>query len=448
MSAVSGAIGAKTGELRAVREVPDAGRNENAVETVRTGVANFDPKQAKEAMERSGVVAGVDKVNAKEDVPHADAAWTWFRTKINSAKYWVAPMVDQSELAFRMLCKAHGAEAAYTPMLHARIFNENAAYREEHFTSTFDHPEKDRPLLAQFCANDPDILLDAARHVEPYVDGVDINLGCPQRIAKKGRYGSYLMNDVPLVESMVKKLAENLSVPVTVKIRRFPDLQETVEYAARLEKAGASLVAVHGRTREEKRAKSSMACWETIAAVKKALHVPVLANGNLRNIQDVHYCLDATGADGVMSAEALLEDPAMFSPRRLESAYSPIDGPTMLLEYCDMVDQYSTPGRMIKGHAFSLLNPWLAEFVDLRDELHQTRMTPASIRTFTERVIARIEEIERKESRRHPIPAVSKRRLEAMEREMAKEAAIAEQQRMESMETPDGVEVSDHRLVG
>ena len=120
----------------------------------------------------------------------------------------------------------------------------------------------------------------------------------------------------------------------------------------------------------------------------------------------------------------------------------------MLLEYCDMLDLYSTPGRMIKGHAFSLLNPWLAEFVDLREELHRTRMSAVAIREFTERVIARIEEIERKESRRHPIPALSKRKLETMEREMAKKAAIAEQQRMESLETPDGVEVTNQRLAG
>ena len=215
MSASSAIPSGRTGEPR---EVPVVGRNERADEPARKGVESFDPTRAKEAIARSGVVAGVDKVNPKEDVPHADAAWTWFKTRMNSAKYWVAPMVDQSELAFRMLCKEHGAEAAYTPMLHARIFNEHAAYREEHFTSTFDHPAKDRPLLAQFCANDPEILLDAARRVEPYVDGVDINLGCPQRIAKKGKYGSFLMNDIPLVESMVKKLAENLSVPVTVKL--------------------------------------------------------------------------------------------------------------------------------------------------------------------------------------------------------------------------------------
>lgn len=292
------------------------------------------------------------KVNAVEDVPQAEAAWDWFNS-LGRPRYWVAPMVDQSELPFRILCQRHGADAAYTPMLHARLFVEVPSYRAEHFTTCKD----DRPVLAQFCANDPQVLLAAAKYVEPYVDGVDINLGCPQRIAKKGRYGAYLMENIPLIESMVRILAENLSVPVTVKIRRFPDIQDTIEYAARLEKAGASLVAIHGRLREQKKSRGNFACWETIAAVKASLRVPVLANGNVRDIQDADMCMDITGADGVMSAESLLQDPALFSSNRRsqEGRYKATDGPALLLEYCDLVDKYPTPYRMIQGHAFSLL---------------------------------------------------------------------------------------------
>lgn len=109
----------------------------------------------------------------------------------------------QSELPFRMLCRKHGATAAYTPMLHARLFSETAAYREEHLTTC----EADRPLFVQFCANDPAVLLNAAKHVDDgRCDYVDLNFGCPQRIAKKGNYGAFLMDDLPRAESLVAAL--------------------------------------------------------------------------------------------------------------------------------------------------------------------------------------------------------------------------------------------------
>jgi tRNA-dihydrouridine synthase 1 len=108
----------------------------------------------------------------------------------------------QSELPFRMLCRKYGATAAYTPMLHARLFSEGSKYREEHFTTC---PE-DRPLFVQFCANDPDVLVSAAEYVEEAADYIDLNFGCPQRIARKGHYGAFLMDDLPCVESLVRAL--------------------------------------------------------------------------------------------------------------------------------------------------------------------------------------------------------------------------------------------------
>ncbi|KAK9284331.1 hypothetical protein L1049_023502 [Liquidambar formosana] len=101
-----------------------------------------------------------------------ELAWAHWK-KLGEPKLIVAPMVDNSELPFRMLCRKYGAEAAYTPMLHSRIFTETEKYRSQEFTTC----KEDRPLFVQFCANDPDILLDAARRVEPYCDYVDINLG-------------------------------------------------------------------------------------------------------------------------------------------------------------------------------------------------------------------------------------------------------------------------------
>ncbi|CBI21377.3 unnamed protein product, partial [Vitis vinifera] len=167
-----------------------------------------------------------------------ERAWAHWK-KLGQPKLIVAPMVDNSELPFRMLCRKYGAQAAYTPMLHSRIFSENEKYRSQEFTTC----KEDRPLFVQFCANDPDTLLEAAQRVEPYCDYVDINLGCPQRIARRGNYGAFLMDNLPLVKSLVEKLALNLHVPVSCKIRVFPNLQDTINYARMLEDAGCSLLA-------------------------------------------------------------------------------------------------------------------------------------------------------------------------------------------------------------
>ncbi|KAI3428361.1 hypothetical protein D9Q98_006741 [Chlorella vulgaris] len=360
-----------------------------------------------------------------EAVPHEEQAWEWFRA-MGSPKYWVAPMVDQSELAFRQLSRRHGATGAYTPMLHARLFLQTPSYRAEHFTTT----QQDRPLLAQFCANDPDILLAAARLVAPFVDGVDLNLGCPQRIARRGNYGSFLMDDLPLVERMVSHLAAHLAVPVTVKIRRFECVQRTVEYAQMLERAGASLLAIHGRTREQKRASEVRAEWEHIRAVKQALRIPVLGNGNITTLADCDALMAATGVDGVMSAEALLRDPALFSQRRLQpwGALGHLDGCHLLLEYCDLLEQHPAPWRMVKGHAFQLIGPWLTEFTDLRDQLnHSHDWDTEQLRAVVFELLGRIEAC----GRTQPQPALSARALARMQAEAGLQAAIEEQKREE-----------------
>lgn len=177
-----------------------------------------------------------------------------------------------------------------------------------------------------------------------------------------------------------------------------------------------------------------LADWDAIRAVKQALSIPVLGNGNIRTLADAHQLMEYTGVDGVMSAEALLEDPALFSTRRLQQPFGYLDGCQLLLEYCDICDVYPQPWRMIKGHAFKLLGPWLSEFVDLREVLNRGDGTPRSatvehLRELAMEVVARIQGIEAREGRTHPIPQITARKLAAMEREAAKAAAIAEQER-------------------
>lgn len=340
-----------------------------------------------------------------------ERAWMHWR-KLGEPKLIVAPMVDQSELPFRMLCRKYGATAAYTPMLHARLFAENPKYHKLEFSTC----REDRPLFVQFCANDPEKLLAAAQIVQPYCDYVDINLGCPQRIAKRGNYGAFLMDNLPLVKSLVENLASNLSVPVSCKIRMFPSLEDTIAYAKMLEAAGCSLLAVHGRTRDQKDGKSIRADWAVINAVKKAVRIPVLANGNIRYLEDVYDCLRETGADGVLSAESVLENPALFAGYRLMADWednasslaeevlekyervkltehelkNQLNQASLLLEYFDLCEKYPVPWRMVRGHVHRMLGDWFRIYPDLREELNkQSKLTFEWLRDMVHQLMER-----------------------------------------------------------
>lgn len=172
--------------------------------------------------------------------------------KIGNPRHIVAPMVDQSELAWRVLSRRYGATLCYTPMFHAKLFATSEKYRREMWCDLDGDSKLDRPLVVQFCANDPEYLLQAAKLVEDKCDAVDLNLGCPQGIAKKGHYGSFLMEEWDLIHKLIKTLHENLNIPVTAKIRVFPDRQKTLDYAKMVLDAGAQFLTVHGRLREQK----------------------------------------------------------------------------------------------------------------------------------------------------------------------------------------------------
>lgn len=160
------------------------------------------------------------------------------------------------------------------------------------------------------------------------------------------------MDNLPLVKALVQNLAVNLHVPVSCKIRVFPNLQDTINYARMLEDAGCSLLAVHGRTRDEKDGKKIRADWDAIRAVKNAVRIPVLANGNIRHMDDVQDCLDKTGAEGVLSAETLLENPALFAGYRTaewvvngegSDKEGKLDQTDLFVEYLKFCEKYPVP---------------------------------------------------------------------------------------------------------
>ena len=209
-----------------------------------------------------------------------------------------------------------GSTLCYTPMFHSRLFAESAVYRTQSFQAPQldGHPAHDRPLAVQFCSNDADDLLAAARHVQAHCDAVDLNLGCPQAIAKKGRYGAFLQEDWPLIGRLIGRLHGHLDVPVTAKMRILATRELTLAYAQMVVAAGAQVLAVHARTREQKGHNTGLADWAVLRFLRDRLpsHVVLFANGNILWAEDVDRCLAATGVDGVMCAEANLHNPATF----------------------------------------------------------------------------------------------------------------------------------------
>ena len=220
----------------------------------------------------------------------------------------------------------------------------------------------DRPLIVQFCANDPETLLKAAKLVENQCDAIDINLGCPQDIARRGHYCSYLQDEWDLIQRLVSICHTHLTIPVTCKIRIFPELEKTLAYAKMIQNAGASLLTVHGRTREMKGQYTGLADWQMIRRIKEALDIPVFANGNILVHSDLEACLLATGADGVMSAEGHLYNPALFTPQ-LKYIHELVD------EYLSICETTPTPMSIIRGHLFKLYRPVISTYTDLREVL-------------------------------------------------------------------------------
>ncbi|KAI0883535.1 FMN-linked oxidoreductase [Annulohypoxylon maeteangense] len=262
-----------------------------------------------------------------------------FYESIGSPKFVLAPMVDQSEFAWRMLTRSFLTPAenskvlAYTPMFHARLFEEAPKYRDTHFEATQPstptdpeqppqsvpfldgNPAFDRPLFVQFCANDPEHLLGAATQVAPFCDAVDLNLGCPQGIARKGHYGAFLQENQELIYKLINTLHKKLPIPITAKIRILENKEDTLAYAKNVLDAGASIITVHGRRRDQKGHLTGVADWEYLRYLRDNLpkETVIFANGNILQHGDLERCLEITGADAVMSAEGNLSDPAIFA---------------------------------------------------------------------------------------------------------------------------------------
>ncbi|KAI9104727.1 hypothetical protein DFS34DRAFT_575574 [Phlyctochytrium arcticum] len=235
-----------------------------------------------------------------------------------------APMVRYSKLPFRELVRQYDVDLAYTPMILADVYKHSKISRDHEFRSN----KRDEPVVIQFAAHSAHDLADAAQLAAPYVNGVDLNCGCPQKWAIKEKIGSHLMSDPELVRDMVRQvkartsgvqLADGNHLPFTIKIRIHPDLKETVEFVRRAESVGVDWITVHGRTRKQK--SSDPVDLDAIKLVKEHATVPIFANGDVFTLEDADRIVEYTKTDGVMAARGLLENPALFAGHK----FTPVD---------------------------------------------------------------------------------------------------------------------------
>ena len=219
-----------------------------------------------------------------------------------------APMAGVSNISFRTIIKEMGAGLIYSEMVSSM----GIVYGSSKTIDLINFNEDERPISIQIFGNDVDSFVKAARYIEEnyHPDIIDINMGCPvPKIALKSQAGSALLKNPEKIGEIVSKVVSAVSIPVTVKIRSGWDSASinACEVATRWEEAGASAIAIHGRTRVQ--GYSGNADWDIIKDVKESVSIPVIGNGDVKTIYDAKCMLDETGVDAVMIGRATLGNP-------------------------------------------------------------------------------------------------------------------------------------------
>ena len=233
----------------------------------------------------------------------------------------LGPMAGVTDWAFRTVCAELGANITVTERVSSRAL----VYKDKKSAALLRKNEGSI-CGAQIFGNDPDIMGEGARLALEIsgCDFLDINMGCPMpKIANSGD-GCGLMRTPELAENIVKAVVKAVDVPVTVKCRLGWDKGSVnvLDFTKRMENAGAAMICVHGRTRSM--LYSGVADWDMITRVKNQLSIPVIANGDITDVETALKCLKRTGADGIMIGRASFGDPWIFQQTKAAMEGKPI----------------------------------------------------------------------------------------------------------------------------
>lgn len=247
----------------------------------------------------------------------------------------LAPMAGVTDAPFRAMVRKFGGELLFSEMILA----DSLARAHKRTTEMAMPDETDAPIAIQLEGRNPDTMAAAARIAERHAAFIDLNMGCPvNKIAKAGG-GSGLMRDEELAEKIVRAVVDAVKVPVTVKFRLGWDEESKnfADFGKRMEQAGASAVILHARTREQQY--GGKADWSAFGELKRAVSVPVVANGDIKTKADVDFVKSEYGADAVMIGRQALGRPWVLAEVSGRAVVRPPVVETVL-EHLELMQKY------------------------------------------------------------------------------------------------------------
>ena len=288
-----------------------------------------------------------------------------------------APMAGISNESFRSIIKSMGAGLIYSEM----VSNMGIIYNSKNTINMLKINDEEKPISIQIFGSDVDSFVKASKYVceNAKPDIIDINMGCPvPKVALRSQAGSGLLKDPQKIYEIVNAVVNSVNVPVTVKIRAGwnNNTINCVEVAKLIEKAGASAIAIHPRTREQ--GYSGKADWNLIKAVKESVNIPVIGNGDITTIYDAKKMLEETGCDAIMIGRATIGNP-WFIRECVEYVENNniIDGPTnkeridMMVYHYELIKKNEGDKKAIldiKTHALAYLK-YIPQSKQLKTEI-------------------------------------------------------------------------------